>query len=79
MSNEPKIYVVCLFYSQRHHPDSVKRQCDICFSDLCCMPFNLLKVPLCMTCAGKLHDAKYFLDKENLDAAVDYLKRQKKI
>lgn len=78
-SGTDKIYIVCLFYSQRHHPDSIKRRCDICFKDVCCMPFNLIKIPLCMSCAGELRDAEYSIDKENIEAAVEFLKKTKKV
>ena len=70
-----KEYVVCVLETDNHCHEAVIRRCDICFEYVWCMPFNLIRIPLCIKCATALPDAKFFLNKENFEAAVKEMKR----
>lgn len=77
--DEVKKYVVCMRKERcsEPHPDSTLRRCDTCHTEVWCMPFNLLNIPLCMQCAMELPDAKFINNRENLDAAIAEIRRRK--
>ena len=79
MTDQPnKQYVVCVPESFSHHPESVIRQCDICHERVWCMPFNLLMIPICWKCSVGVENPKFVLNKENLQAAIEHIIKEKK-
>lgn len=77
MSEIVKEYVACVRHGNAHCEESVARRCSVCFCDIWCMPFNLIKTPLCIECASQLPDAKFIINKENFDRAVEELRKKK--
>lgn len=76
MSEITKEYVVCVKEEDQHTDVSVLTRCDICHHGVWVMPFNLLRIPICLSCAKELSDAKWIVNKENMDAAIAEIKKR---
>ena len=74
-----KQFVVCVSEGDYHTEQSVIRRCDTCFCNVWCSTHNLIRIPVCMTCAMKLPNPQFFLNHENLAAAIEELKKMMEV